>query len=737
MDVAGTAELIRQANALCDHAGAFLLPSSSDFTNELTSALSMVDGGRKLLVNLLGAVKAGKTAVLNAFLGVQVLPSSTGAQTALPAMVLFEVGRTTYRLVSKAPPPASAGEEGSLRFEHYVTTDHICVEGSARVVREAVKALTDRLRAARETRDNPRSSEAEKSSAQALLDSISLLEVTCPPPEWLSRVPSAILEQLCFMDTPGRGELHNSHVQALADKCLYEADILMVICDYTKLMTDTAREMFHVGAVARPELAGTAVGSQRIILVVNRTDITGMGAVDVSVACATAQDLAMTEMGLEEAPDAFGVSALQKNRSFGVVDEDDDLLLEMLRGSSAKYRRTRNMSLDSLKAYKGWARLAVKSNFAGLEDRILHLATVEMPGLTVATAKSQAGVALYSWRKRVVKMLADLCKDASEHQTTAAELRGLQDNLTRILKEVVQPFVERVGKELRDVNAALSAVATLQLDKAVAACKQMVRNSTFEKKEAAEEYARMCFSTISEALLRSLETARAGTAAKVNTVLRNASQRAVNELWTALKAPLSQVLAPEPLEQCRVLLTGRELVEELERLRDVVIAPVMAPRGLVQNELSKYVSSHAFTVTKQRIVTKTVNMKVGWWPFRRNISFPSAQVENYKENAVNYPVVVSTMTDLARRLIKTLADERVAQCSQVLTEELANFDAKMCRALRQPVETELLRLDQVINAQHAGEEEVGRRCATLREFMAAIEEHQRTLGYEHLNQTSA
>ena len=111
-------------------------------------------------------------------------------------------------------------------------------------------------------------------------------------------------------------------------------------------------------------------------------------------------------------------------------------------------------------------------------------------------------------------------------------------------------------------------------------------------------------------------------------------------------------------------------------------------------------------------------------------------MENYNENAVNYPVVVSTMTDLARRLIKALADERVAQCSQVLTAELAKFDAKMCRALRQPVETELRRLDQVINAQLAGEEEVGRRCATLREFMAAIEEQQRTLGYEHLNETS-
>lgn len=734
VDLDGTADVIRGAMELCAHAGAAILPSSTGFTTELESALMMVSGGRNLLINILGPVKAGKTAVVNAFAGAQVLPSSTEAQTALPVMMKFDAGRTNFRLVSKAPPPTQSDSEEEqlqrLRFDKFVTTDHVAIEGSAKDVREAVLALTGRIRAARITRDSTASSEAAKSAAQAELDSISMLELTCPRPEWLASVPTQILARLSFMDTPGRGELHNSHVQQLADKCLYEADILITVCDYTKLNTESAAEMFRVGAVARPELSGTGGGSQRTIILVNRIDIQGMGALPVATACTMAQNLAMREMNLQEAPDAFGISALQKNRSFGWV-EGDDMVKQMLRGSSSKYR-TFNMSDERLKAYN-WSRLATRSGFADLERRLLQLATVELPGLSVATAKSQAGVALASWRERALEMVADLSADATTSQQEVDALRNLQRDLTQLLEDKLNPFIARVSNELRHVNDELAdSVATL-LTRAESACKQLVKDSVFESQQAAEDYARMCFATISEAFLRSLETARSTTAAKVTTVLRNASQRAVSQLWPELKARLSEVLGAEALERCRLLLTGRGLTEELEVLRDTLIAPVMAPRGLVQEELEKHVTKHTFTVTKQRIVQKTVNVKVGSWFFSKTVSLPSAEIQNYDAQAVNYPVVVSTMTDLAKELIQALANQRVAQCAQVLTEELSKFDTGMRRAITQPVRDEVHRMEDVIETKLAGEQEVNSRCATLREFAAAVEVHQQALGFEHLN----
>jgi small GTP-binding protein len=178
-------------------------------------------------VAVLALVKSGKSTLINALLGQELLPSSNVPETARIVRVKHAAGETRLR------------------------RDGAVVARGAEEIQTHLRRMNAESRAAGATADG-----------DDLLLEAPLAALAGRP---LGSHPFEIL------DTPGPNEAGADLFRARVDRLLGDADVILYLLDYTKLRTEDERALFERLAALRPELLQRL--SDRLFFAVNKIDL--------------------------------------------------------------------------------------------------------------------------------------------------------------------------------------------------------------------------------------------------------------------------------------------------------------------------------------------------------------------------------------------------------------------------------------------------------------------------------
>lgn len=279
-------------------------------------------------VAVLALVKSGKSTLINALLGDQLLPSSNAPETA-------RIVRIRHR---------SDLHEPILR-----DGDKLVAEGAAAIVSRLEK-LNASIR---------------RSSRPAAQD------------ELILDAPLACLAHRSFggqrfevLDTPGPNEAGTDVLRARVDRLLGEVDVIIYLLDYTKLKTEEERDLFARLSSMRPELL--ARFSERLFFAVNKIDLENSRGLSPAETREYVADVLTTQVrGLTVSPDRVLLVSAEQGLLARLVESSraDEGVVRDFAKHVFGILGQRNATLEKCQAHAG--ELLEASELAALEESII------------------------------------------------------------------------------------------------------------------------------------------------------------------------------------------------------------------------------------------------------------------------------------------------------------------------------------------------------------------------------
>ncbi|MFD5130964.1 dynamin family protein [Streptomyces olindensis] len=448
----------------------------------VTNQLKAVRQG-ELRMAVVAPMKAGKSTLVNAIAGYELLPARAAAMTTLPTRIVLEraVGQDALRSGGNDPfgPLLEVAEEDAELFGVLLAALREQLRTDTATVKEKFPHLEELLQDIAEGRVSTVSThyEGKRAVQQALMllnDLVRLAGVLLPgdrvrelsdspvvrTPYW---TPEAVEEtspgQLVIVDTPGPDEDDLSAVLGdIVSRQLSESHIVLVILDYTKM---GGQSDALIRDLMEPLLR--AVGQDKLFAVVNKIDQrkkkSGMS--DEELARSVAFNL-----GLGDAADdrIFTTAADRALMSVGVLAE-----LE-LRGSSFEAAQSESaLQLLQLAHPLTWEEDLEEADANGMRklaqvawerSGLPHLLSTAITGLRARALP----LAVESALKVVASELSDLRtavrarhdligRESKELATAATQITGEIDEVARFRQRVAAP--EELVAELTESLSAL------------------------------------------------------------------------------------------------------------------------------------------------------------------------------------------------------------------------------------------------------------------------------------------
>lgn len=258
-------ELLEQISALMNRASTALSSTSSDnkygeFQKEVIEAVSNVKE-LKLRMAIVAPMKAGKSTIINAIVGQEILPSRNAAMTTLPTEIIFDA--------KLEDPTLTLNAEILTVFQETVLAlrEKIQMLGMEQMQEKIAQYphLTQLLQEIQDTvgfPTRPKTAGREEiiKALTGLNDIIrlcSLLEPTKDPLGQLGNVPcihtpfwrsqttqSEKLGNLVIVDTPGPNEAgENLRLAAVVTEQLQKSSMVLIVLDFTQLKTEAAEKV--------------------------------------------------------------------------------------------------------------------------------------------------------------------------------------------------------------------------------------------------------------------------------------------------------------------------------------------------------------------------------------------------------------------------------------------------------------------------------------------------------------
>ena len=199
----------------------------------------------EFVVAVVGTMKAGKSTVINAIVGTEVLPTRNRPMTALPTLIRHTPGATNPVLLVENPAPlASLAEKLRANRGIHELRDDIELGDTVRAV-ESGNAIKHRYEGAQEIRDYLEtlndlvrlSTELEEEFPFEDYDEIQELPVIEVEFAHLRELEGSS-GSLVLLDTPGPNESDQPHLKEMLREQLGNASGVMVVLDYTQLKSE-------------------------------------------------------------------------------------------------------------------------------------------------------------------------------------------------------------------------------------------------------------------------------------------------------------------------------------------------------------------------------------------------------------------------------------------------------------------------------------------------------------------
>lgn len=376
---------------------------------------------QRFQIAVIALMKAGKSTLINAWLGGSFLPSSNEAQTA--------------RIVRIRHAPEVA--DGRLR-------------GSQGEIASGALKIDLSLREL--------NAQARQSSFRPPEDEL-VLEAP------LASLAGRPLGQHGFeiLDTPGPNEAGAEPLRARIERLLHEVDVIVYLLDYTRLKSEDDRTLFEKLTQIRPDLLRDL--AKRLFFVVNKIDAQNRNGLDSEETAAYVSDLLRQQLsGIKIGPDrVLAVSAEQAllARLVESGKASPEEVKDFARIAFGQIGAKNNATLEKVRLHAPG--IFESSGMALLEEVILshvyeHRGQILLQGLLedlgrhldtfynrVVTAKST----LKADRENVARQLKELKSDLA---TIRGQLQSVAEASKRVQKEIESWIKKRFAEFQQEVN---------------------------------------------------------------------------------------------------------------------------------------------------------------------------------------------------------------------------------------------------------------------------------------------
>ncbi len=254
---------------------------SRRYQEQIAHQLNLVER-LELRMTIVAPRKAGKSTIINALIGQELLPSHSAAMTTLPTEILFAPQRNEPVLHLGASLRAACRETASRireQIDRHGLDQALAQAGQYPHLHNLIKSLHEDFCIEEEIAGRERA----VAMLTALNHLVRLAAVLTEQPADLSQSEIPVLEtpfrhgssiadldekhRFVLVDTPGPNEAGTHHLQALVDKQLEQSSLILIVLDFTQLKSAAAEEVKE-----NVQQIASLRGTDNLYVLVNKVD---------------------------------------------------------------------------------------------------------------------------------------------------------------------------------------------------------------------------------------------------------------------------------------------------------------------------------------------------------------------------------------------------------------------------------------------------------------------------------
>ncbi len=383
------------------------------YQEQIAHQLNLVDR-LELRMTIVAPMKAGKSTIINALIGQELLPSHSAAMTALPTEILFAPQRTEPVLHLGASLRAAC-QETARRIQEQIKRhgldQALAQAGQYPHLHTLIKKLHEDFR----IKEKIAGQEQAVALLTALNHLVRLAAVLTEQPADLSQSEIPLLEtpfrhgsgiadldethRFVLVDTPGPNEAGTHHLQALVDQQLEQSSLILIVLDFTQLKSAAAEEVKE-----NVQRIASLRGTDNLYVLVNKVD-------QRDAQSMTAEEIrafVAADLGISNPEQVFEISARQAFAAASFLREladNPDLPLQEMPAAQQLAQQVlglrwqeklRSISKEELAREAEY--LWTLSGFPRFLDRAMRKLIAESPHRCLRTALQTGQNCLREWR---------------------------------------------------------------------------------------------------------------------------------------------------------------------------------------------------------------------------------------------------------------------------------------------------------------------------------------------------
>ncbi|MGB3638693.1 MAG: dynamin family protein, partial [Rivularia sp. (in: cyanobacteria)] len=299
----------------------------ADFEKQIRNETSKVEN-LELRMAIVAPMKAGKSTIVNAVAGQDILPSRNSAMTTLPTEIIFDAGLDQPVLTLSADV-LSVFQDTLVSLREKINEQGLETVKEKLANHPHLQKMPELIQELKVGKSIPRESKGHKditltlTSLNDIVRLCSILDPQSDPIQYLEDVPriktpfwrsvednkeSKTQGKLVIVDTPGPNEAgENLRLQAVVKEQLYKSSIVLIVLDFTQLKNEAAEKVKQ-----DVQRVIDIRGKENLYVLVNKIDQRRDG----DMTPQQVENFVAAEFGIGEAGDKNRVFEISARRAF-------------------------------------------------------------------------------------------------------------------------------------------------------------------------------------------------------------------------------------------------------------------------------------------------------------------------------------------------------------------------------------------------------------------------------------
>lgn len=648
--------------------------------------------GDPLRIVLLSLVKAGKSTLLNAFLGIE-----AAYTTPIPATAVMMFCRHT-RGPLKLVGLTDVNEE-------LVETDILAVGDAAAVYRQV-----ERVNLA--ARANPPE-----------LNYVGL-RLYCPI-EMFSGLPEEISSLIELVDAPGAGEYGNPEVETRVKEAIGSADIILLVADSCRIGTQGEASMWEEIRKLRPEVIANF--SQRCLCIANRIDALGDGnctldnLIDIFLSkLQQGINAVLPRERVIPLSALYGFYWTLNHNQVPLASMRPELQLALCRYLDPQYEGNipsedllQELAPNAPELAEHLEIMAEVSNWAVLRNMLPNLLNNEIVPLRARLAAEDWHYISSTLRTQLQQTLANANMGIQELQAQKDRLVVLQNQLQVFANSAVTDCLDRYFPTLVECTnqSIVTLLGHIENDKAFHCA---VADPT---PACTPEEGQVTAQNIANIVRSSLDRRVADTLLRLSSQSDDTISKVFNDFKTVVCTAFDYRVKQVDESLAKQFGSINRSHTEVENFLQALQTQDLISDALMQAGIKEYVTSNAWTTQEVRWISVPRSRRVGRWFWRRTVHWTEIVPEYYQVQHVNYPINRQGITNYVANLFVQSINATHQDLTISLEQARRTIHDSMTNALQSPLNLAMQQINTALGLKENAQLSASAKIALMRDWL--------------------